>query len=124
MMNLIHQTKWWISVNYYFLSSSLVMITSLTLRAFFVSFEKVFSLECLNVYCIFSCRIRKKVYDALLKLQYNFEEAFNNETKTDQLYPVLDFDELNAMKIRIQTILKYVHDCLYTFRGAGVFLDI
>ena len=77
------------------------------------------------MYTVFSfCRIRKKVYDALIKLQYNFEEAFNNETKTDQLYPVLDFDELNAMKIRIQTILKYVHDCLYTFRRSGVFLDI
>ena len=72
----------------------------------------------------FYCRIRKKVYDALIKLQYNFEEAFNNETKTDQLYPVLDFDELNTMKIRIQTIVKYVHDCLYTLRGSGVFLDI
>ena len=72
----------------------------------------------------FCCRIRKKVYDALIKLQYNFEEAFNNETETDQLYLVLDFDELNAMKIRIQTILKFVHDCVYTFRGSGVFLDI
>ena len=72
----------------------------------------------------FCCRIRKKVYDALLKLQYNFEEAFNNETKTDQLYPVLDFDELNAMKTRIHTILKFVQVCLYRFGSSRVYFNI
>ena len=78
--------------------------------------------ENLTVY--FFCRIRKKVYDALLKLQYNFEEAFNNETKTDQLYPVLDFDEINAMKTRIHTILKFVEVCQYRFGQSSVYLDI
>ena len=69
------------------------------------------------------CRIRKKVYDALIKLQYNFEEAFNNETKTDQLYPVLDFDEINAMKTRIHTILKFVEMCQYRY-NTSVYLNI
>ena len=77
-----------------------------------------------TVYCIFCFRIRKKVYDALIKLQYNFEEAFNNETKTDQLYPVLDFDELNAMKTRIHTILKFVEVCQYRFGQSSVYLNI
>ena len=79
-------------------------------------------LENLTVY--FYCRIRKKVYDALIKLQYNFEEAFNNETKTDQLYPVLDLDELNAMKTRIHTILKFVEVCQYRFGRSSVYLYI
>ena len=78
--------------------------------------------ENLTVY--FFCRIRKKVYDALIKLQYNFEEAFDNETKTDQLYPVLDVDEINAMKTRIHTLLKFVEVCQYRFGQSSVYLDI
>ena len=78
--------------------------------------------ENLTVY--FFCRIRKKVYDALIKLKYNFEETFNNETKTDQLYPVLDFDEINGMKTRIHTILKFVEVCQYRFGQSSVYLDI
>ena len=78
--------------------------------------------ENLTVY--FYCRIRKNVYDALIKLKYNFVEAFNNETKTDQLYPVLDFDELNAMKTRVHTILNFVKVCQYRFGQSSVYLNI
>ena len=98
------------------------MITSSILRELFVALDVFFR----KSYCIlyFCCRIRKKVYDALIKLQYNFEEAFYNETKTDQLYPVLDFDEINAMKTRIHTILKFVEMCQYRYEESSVYLNI
>ena len=62
------------------------------------------------------------MYSQLLLLKDNFEEAFNNITRTDALYPVLNHKELAGMKSRIHVILKFIDVCGQKFDD--VLMDI
>ena len=57
------------------------------------------------------------MFSQLRLLKDNFEEAFNNFTRTDVLYPVLNHKELAGMKSRINVILKFVDVCRQRYDG-------
>ena len=69
-------------------------------------------------------RIRKKVYESLLKLKDTFEEEFVKETQTDNLFPCLDKEEITAIKSRIDVILMFVKVCEIKFGLKRVLMDL
>ena len=59
-----------------------------------------------------------------MSLSGRFEEAFQNETRTDALYPCLDHDALSKMESRLNVILKFVEVCENRYGLSNVLLDI
>ncbi|KAK3580852.1 hypothetical protein CHS0354_032912 [Potamilus streckersoni] len=70
------------------------------------------------------CNIRRKIYDALLKHQFNFTKVFLTATSDDPLFPLLLEQDVIDMHNRLRTILALVNICMKKYGEEGVVLDI